>query len=310
MDEEEMEERGEGEEEGEEEEVEEAVLTKEIAGESLSLLAKTGNGMAHAYVRMDLRDKKLTDIGILSCYVHVRYLDISGNNLTDMSSLNALPQLLSVRADKNKITSPKLQEMQYLQILSLAGNRLISTGGIAHPLLETLNLSSNQITELADLDDRHLPSVRSLDLHGNQLSSVAGIQLPSLQKLYIASNKLSSLEGLSSLRQLTTLHARDNQVASLEGLTPSMAALQYLNLRSNHVADNAEVVKLRPLPLLRGLVLADCPISEIDDYRLEVLVALPKLERLDKEEFTEDERADSEEVSQERQAAAAAEEDA
>ena len=36
------------------------------------------------------------------------------------------------------------------------------------------------------------------------------------------------------------------------------------------MADNAEVVKLRPLPLLRGLVLADCPISEIDDYRLEV----------------------------------------
>jgi Leucine-rich repeat (LRR) protein len=206
--------------------------------------------------------------------------------------------------------SPKLQEMQYLQILSLAGNRLISTGGIAHPLLETLNLSSNQIAELADLDDRHLPSLRSLDLHGNQLSSVAGIQLPSLQKLYIASNKLSSLEGLSSLRQLTTLHARDNQVASLEGLTPSMAALQYLNLRSNHVADNAEVVKLRPLPLLRGIVLADCPISEMDAYRLEVLVVLPKLERLDKEEFTEDERADAEEVSQERQAAAAAEEDA
>ena len=28
--------------------------------------------------------------------------------------------------------------------------------------------------------------------------------------------------------------------------------------------------KLRPLPLLRALVLADCPISEMDDYRLEV----------------------------------------
>ena len=107
--------------------------------------------------------------------------------------------------------------------------------------------------------------------------------------------------------------------------------------RSNHVTDVAEVMKLRPLPLLRALVLADCPISEMDDYRLEVamashththlpthhssphththththaitsphphlspqlqvLVALSKLERLDKEEFTEDERADAEEV--------------
>lgn len=32
-------------------------LTKELAGEGLSLLCKTGNGLAHAYVRMDLRDK-------------------------------------------------------------------------------------------------------------------------------------------------------------------------------------------------------------------------------------------------------------
>ena len=32
-------------------------LTKELAGEGLSLLCKTGNGLAHAYVRMDLRNK-------------------------------------------------------------------------------------------------------------------------------------------------------------------------------------------------------------------------------------------------------------
>jgi len=37
-------------------------------------------------------------------------------------------------------------------------------------------------------------------------------------------------------------------------------------------------------------------VSELDDYRLEVLVALRKLERLDKDEFTEEERADAEEV--------------
>jgi len=49
-------------------------LTKELAGEGLSLLCKTGNGLAHAYVRMDLRDKGLTDVGVLNCFVHIRYM--------------------------------------------------------------------------------------------------------------------------------------------------------------------------------------------------------------------------------------------
>ena len=73
--------------------------------------------------------------------------------------------------------------------------------------------------------------MRSLDLHNNQLTSTAGIRLPTLQKLYLASNKLTQLEGLEPLKQLTTLHLRDNQISTLDGFAPSMEALQYLNLR-------------------------------------------------------------------------------
>lgn len=73
--------------------------------------------------------------------------------------------------------------------------------------------------------------------------------------------------------------------------------MSHINLfRSNFVVEVSEMSKLQALPLLRCLVLAECPVSETDDYRLEVLVALPKLERLDKDEFTEDERSDAEEV--------------
>ena len=32
-------------------------LTSEVAGECLSLLCKTGNGLAHAFVRLDIRNK-------------------------------------------------------------------------------------------------------------------------------------------------------------------------------------------------------------------------------------------------------------
>ena len=32
-------------------------LTAEVVGENLSLLCKTGNGLAHAYVRLDVKNK-------------------------------------------------------------------------------------------------------------------------------------------------------------------------------------------------------------------------------------------------------------
>ena len=44
------------------------------------------------------------------------------------------------------------------------------------------------------------------------------------------------------------------------------------------------------------LCTAGSPLSEMDEYRVEVCLVLRKLERLDKDKFTEDERADAEEV--------------
>ncbi len=86
---------GEAEEEGEGEAIEALILEREQAGESLSLLCKTSNGLAHAYVRMDLRNKLsecvsccwsfhgtilptpcrgLTDISVIASFVYIRYV--------------------------------------------------------------------------------------------------------------------------------------------------------------------------------------------------------------------------------------------
>ena len=43
------------------------------------------------------------------------------------------------------------------------------------------------------------------------------------------------------------------------------------------------------------------PLSEMEEYRVEVCMILRKLERLDKEEFSEDEHADAEEVYKEQE---------
>ena len=42
------------------------------------------------------------------------------------------------------------------------------------------------------------------------------------------------------------------------------------------------------------------PISDESDYRLEVLIAVRRLERLDKEEFAEDERQEAQETYEQR----------
>ena len=43
--------------------------------------------------------------------------------------------------------------------------------------------------------------------------------------------------------------------------------------------------------------IAECPVSDEDDYRIEVLISLRRLERLDKDEYTDDERQEAEEVN-------------
>lgn len=61
-----------------------------------------------------------------------------------------------------------------------------------------------------------------------------------------------------------------------------------------------EVSKLQVLPMLRALVLLDNPCSDEGDYRVEALVLLPGLERLDKDFFEAEERAEADEIRQRR----------
>lgn len=49
-----------------------------------------------------------------------------------------------------------------------------------------------------------------------------------------AQNVIKQLEGLEKLERLITLHLRDNQLETLDGLSPNMKCLQYLNVRYSY----------------------------------------------------------------------------
>ena len=52
-------------------------------------------------------------------------------------------------------------------------------------------------------------------------------------------------------------------------------------------------IKIRAYGKLCFLLLLECPLTEDDEYRLEVLVYLPNLVRLDKDEYLPEDRAES-----------------
>ncbi|KAM9388201.1 leucine-rich repeat-containing protein 23 [Phaethornis superciliosus] len=276
-------------------------LTEEVLKEGLSLLCRTGDGLAHAYVKFEAKLKDLTDISLLECFIHLRYVDLSENKLKDLSPLSNLTQLLWLKVDGNLLTSACMQELPYLQIISFAQNRIKDMEGITHPLLANLSLKGNKIQKLLSLSHGQLFSLQILELRGNKIERTAGLNLPKLKDLYLAQNAIQSLEGLEGLGQLTTLHLRDNQLETLDGFCSSMKCLQYLNLRSNRISNLKEVAKLQVLPNLQTLVLLDNPCSDEQNYRIEVLILLPNLQRLDKELFEEDEQAEAKKISQERQ---------
>ncbi|KAJ8790905.1 hypothetical protein J1605_020999 [Eschrichtius robustus] len=277
-------------------------LTEDMMKEGLSALCKTGSGLAHAYVKLEVKDRELTDIYLLRSYIHLRYVDVSENHLTDLSPLNYLTHLLWLKADGNRLRSAGLNELPYLQIASFAYNQITDTEGISHPRLASLDLKGNHIHMVTGLDPQKLISLHTLELRGNQLNSTLGINLPKLKNLFLvahwvrgwlAQNLLKKVEGLENLSNLTTLHLRDNQIETLSGFSKEMKSLQYLNLRGNMVADLGELAKLRDLPKLRALVLLDNPCTDENDYRQEALVQVAHLERLDKDLYEEEERAEA-----------------
>ena len=100
---------------------------------------------------------KLTDISLLASYVHLRYVDLSRNNLRDVSALNSLSHLLAVQLDDNKLMTADIpSNLPYLQTANFTGNRVQTLAGITHPVLESLMLNCKNIFDCN--------SVKSTDL--------------------------------------------------------------------------------------------------------------------------------------------------
>ncbi|GMS82876.1 hypothetical protein PENTCL1PPCAC_5051, partial [Pristionchus entomophagus] len=128
-------------------------------------------------------------------------LDVSDNELVRLSSILPLAnQLIELNASRNKINNATgILSFKHLQTLNLSSNQLTNLPPFT-ACLTLLDLSHNQFTHLPPLSTLH--QLETLNLSGNEISdlSEAPSLLPSSIKfLNLSSNKIDSLMSLFDL---------------------------------------------------------------------------------------------------------------
>ena len=102
---------------------------------------------------IDVREKKITDVGTLVSFTLLEELDLGANQLTDISGLKVLTRL---------------------KMLNLGGNQLSNLNGLeALVNLEELHLNSNQLTDITVLEG--LDKLVLVNLHYNTNLTMANI---------------------------------------------------------------------------------------------------------------------------------------
>ncbi|OUM63150.1 hypothetical protein PIROE2DRAFT_10366, partial [Piromyces sp. E2] len=138
-----------------------------------------------------------------------------------------------------------------------------------------------------------------LEARNNKLETTLGINTPKLKELYLAKNEITKLENLEQLTELEKLHLRENKISNLDGFTEDLKMLSEINLRANEIENFEEIDKLKCLPNLKRVVLQENPIASDNNYRVEIVMRLPNLKTLDKDEVTSEDIEAAEEYKQE-----------
>lgn len=285
------------------------------------------------------KGQDLESLGNLWKYKHLRFLDASDNALEDASEVVALKNLLHLNLENNALESIPLEAFERpssdddgndddgegegeedgeesgllpnLQVVNVAGNAIkeLKTE-VPFKSLKHLNANFNQLENIDGLTD--LPKLESVELRGNRLSNLDALSgLSGLKFIWAAEQQedgLTSLEGLDELPSLERLHVRGNPgLNSFLGIGKDLPKLQHINARETGFESFEELKPLAALPELKSISLVGTPMSDSETYRAEVLIALPKIQIIDKEPVTGMEREEAKELWAELQAEAEAE---
>ena len=135
---------------------------------------------------LNLSGNEVEDVSPLSSFVRVNDMVLMGNRIADLRPLSGLNSLTGLGLDENRIVDVKpLSNLTNLTDLSLSGNQIVDIEPLSNlPNLQFLMLSDNQISDISPLVDN--PGIGKRDeiaLLDNPLNDAAyDVHIPALQK--------------------------------------------------------------------------------------------------------------------------------
>lgn len=162
-------------------------------------------------------------------------------------------------------------------------------------MITSLNLTlskeiGKKIKYIENLD--RCKKLTQLNLSCNMIERVEKLEkLIKLRELNLAYNNITKAEGLENLANLQVLNLTGNNIEHIPiWLGKRLKALRTLHIGKNNLQSMSELAKLKPLPDLLELTVAENPLCQIPHCRHYLIFHLRTLQVLDSQTVTEEER--------------------
>ncbi|XP_041333442.1 leucine-rich repeat and guanylate kinase domain-containing protein, partial [Pyrgilauda ruficollis] len=233
--------------------------------------------------------RDLSDISILSGYIHLQKMELSSNKINDLSCVSHMPYLVELNASKNQLTTYfDFKAPKNLREVDFSHNQIPKMKDLsAYHSLTKLLLDFNEIEEIRGLEECH--SLTQLGLSHNRLAAIRGLQNLPIRILNLSFNQIEKVNGLKTLKNLQWVDLSNNKINNLQGLEEH-DLLEMINLEDNQVAELSELKWIEDLPLLRVLNLLKNPLQEKDGYWLSAIFMLLQVTDLDLKKVSVEEK--------------------
>ncbi|KAJ2994483.1 hypothetical protein HDV02_001543 [Globomyces sp. JEL0801] len=206
----------------------------------------------------------ITNISILSQFVGLQSLSISGSGIEDISCLSSLIRLQNLGIHRTNIKNidvlKKLPALQSLDVSMTNIKNLTQFNGL---LLRKLDLSNNNLVDIEDLSG--LNHLRELDLSYNNICDISSLnEMAQLEILNLESNCVEDIECLSDLLFLRSLNISINNIVYISSIFGNLN-LEILNFNSNMVKNLDGIITLSNLKELYANM---NDISDLDIYQI------------------------------------------